>query len=354
MTLRKGRMVSLSANWRRGNMLGRALYLIRTPQQGLTMAATGTPRFNVLHIISDQHQAEAAGYEGHRQAITPNLDRLAAEGVRFRNAYTNNPICTPSRVTVLSGRYCHNHGYFGLNGPTPPADLPDFLSHFGKQGYHTAAVGKLHLPNKPHHWLANRVGYHAEYTSDWNPHCEYVQWAASQGFKHEIGFGRIPDIEGRQQNEARPSKFTYRQTVEGFTNEKAMGFISACGNRPWAMQVSYFRPHQCYTPPQEFWDLYDDDLELPQGWNDHDLSHRPPNFAAFAKTWREAEGHYEPRDPESRYRRVWRGSLACISMIGHQRLARWRISTCPRRCGHRACLVQEHPLGQLAVRPLSA
>ena len=77
-------------------------------------------RFNVVYVISDQHQAACTGYEGHPQAITPNMDRLAKQGVRFTRAYTQNPICTPSRTSILSGQYCHNHGYYGLNGPAPP------------------------------------------------------------------------------------------------------------------------------------------------------------------------------------------------------------------------------------------
>ena len=49
---------------------------------------------NVLHILSDQHQAACMGCEGHAQALTPNMDRLASEGMRFSAAYTQNPICT--------------------------------------------------------------------------------------------------------------------------------------------------------------------------------------------------------------------------------------------------------------------
>lgn len=272
---------------------------------------------NILHIISDQHQAEAVGYEGHKQAITPHLDKLASQGMRFNRSYTNNPICTPSRVTILSGRYCHNHGYYWLSGPTPPPELPDFLSHFKKHGYHTAALGKLHLPNDPHNWLRTRVDLEGEYCEDDNPANEYVQWATAQGLGDEIDFGAIPDIRGHQQSEARPSKLTYRQTVEGYTNQRAMEFIDACGDKPWAMQVSYFRPHQCYTPAREFWDMYDDDLELPFGWNDYDASGRPTMFSQYVDRTRESTGQYEPQTPEARYRRVWHGYLACISMVDH-------------------------------------
>ena len=74
-------------------------------------------RPNVLFILSDQHNAKVLGHRGHPDVVTPNLDRLAAEGIRVTNTVTQNPICTPSRVSWLSGQYCHNHGYYGLGGP---------------------------------------------------------------------------------------------------------------------------------------------------------------------------------------------------------------------------------------------
>lgn len=74
-------------------------------------------RPNVLFILSDQHNAKCLSYTGLTDALTPNLDQLASQGVRFDNAITQNPIRTPSRGSFLSGQYCHNHGYYGLSGP---------------------------------------------------------------------------------------------------------------------------------------------------------------------------------------------------------------------------------------------
>ena len=102
---------------------------------GLRVTRGGSPpslarRMNVVHVISDQHQAACTGYEGHPQAITPNMNRLAASGARFARAYTQNPICTPSRTSILSGQYCHNHGYYGLNGPVSALQPPQLLFPF--------------------------------------------------------------------------------------------------------------------------------------------------------------------------------------------------------------------------------
>ncbi len=272
------------------------------------------PQFNVLHVISDQHQAACMGCEGHPQALTPHMDRLAAAGVRMRQAYTQNPICTPSRVSILSGQYCHNHGFYALDGPTP-RELPSFMSHFHGHGYRTAALGKLHLPNDPVDWIYDDVDFYGEYMHH-HPFNSYHQWAREHGFFDEIDFGRIPDLAGVQQHEARPSRLSFEQSVEGFTVAEAQRFMDGCGNQPWCMQVSFFRPHQCYTPAQRFWDLYPDDLDLPTGLLD-DASHRPPHFRAMVEQYRAGLGQYEPRDFQAWARRVWRGYLASITHCDH-------------------------------------
>lgn len=102
-------------------------------------------RPNVLFILSDQHNAKCLGHKGHPDVKTPCLDKLAAEGVRFDNAITQNAICTPSRICFISGQYAHNHGYYGLSGPNPDG-LPTLFGHFRRHGYRTGAIGKIHCP----------------------------------------------------------------------------------------------------------------------------------------------------------------------------------------------------------------
>jgi len=70
-------------------------------------------RPNLLIIKSDQHNARCIGVNGHPQVKTPNLDDLAGSGVNFTRAFVQNPICSPSRMSYLTGQYVHNHGVFG-------------------------------------------------------------------------------------------------------------------------------------------------------------------------------------------------------------------------------------------------
>ena len=68
-------------------------------------------RPNILFLFSDQHRADALGCAGHPVVQTPNLDRLAGEGVRFENAYCATPLCSPSRISLATGRFPHNSGH---------------------------------------------------------------------------------------------------------------------------------------------------------------------------------------------------------------------------------------------------
>jgi len=102
-------------------------------------------RPNILFLLSDQHRADVLGAGGNGSAITPNLDGLAARGVRFGRAYCNGPMCRPSRASMLTGQYPRethvwtNAGSLDCRGPSHVRRLRD------EAGYHTALIGKAHL-----------------------------------------------------------------------------------------------------------------------------------------------------------------------------------------------------------------
>lgn len=105
-------------------------------------------RPNVLFIFPDQMQARAMGCAGHPDVRTPHLDRLAAEGTRFTHAVANCPVCTPSRGTILTGRYPLAHGAASNDLPLRE-DVPAFGDLFAAAGWRTGYVGKWHLDGVP-------------------------------------------------------------------------------------------------------------------------------------------------------------------------------------------------------------
>ena len=106
---------------------------------------------NILFIMSDDHCARAIGaYQGRLAKLnpTPNLDRIAAEGIRFQNVFCTNSICTPSRASILTGQYSHINGVYDLYDSLPGSKL--YLpAEMKKAGYNTAVVGKWHLKESP-------------------------------------------------------------------------------------------------------------------------------------------------------------------------------------------------------------
>jgi len=276
------------------------------------------PPLNVLEIIADQHQAACLGCEGHPQVISPNLDRLAGEGVRFSAAYTQNPICTPSRVSVLSGQYCHNHGYYGLSGPRPEA-LPSFFSHFRAHGYRTAGIGQLHTPNDPRNWLEDHLDLFAdcfESVTGVAHDTAYYDQIRAHGLMEVEDFHYGYELHPELVMEGMPSKLPFALSQEGHAVHTALGFIEECAGRPFCMQVSLERPHEVFYPAQEFWDMYPEDLALPPTIN-QDPSGRPPHFRAAFEAFHKWQGGLEPHGFEAAARRLWHGYLACITHTDH-------------------------------------
>ncbi|MCU0857829.1 MAG: sulfatase [Pontiellaceae bacterium] len=118
-------------------------------------AASSVP--NIVWIFSDDHSYQAIGaYGGRLQPLnpTPNIDRLAREGMRFDHCYVGNSICAPSRATLLTGKHSHLHGK--INNAVPfDHDQQQFQKILRKNGYQTAMIGKIHLDGKMQgfdHW----------------------------------------------------------------------------------------------------------------------------------------------------------------------------------------------------------
>ena len=98
---------------------------------------------NILFLFADQHRHNALGCAGHPLVQTPNLDRIAGEGVRFSRTWCQSPICQPSRASLITGRYAHEIGVIANTGGFDPS-WPTVMKQLQEVGYETATIGKTH------------------------------------------------------------------------------------------------------------------------------------------------------------------------------------------------------------------
>lgn len=235
---------------------------------GAAIAAQAQERLNVVLLLSDDHQYLALGCAGHSIIRTPNLDRLAMEGVRFSQAYVSLPICTPSRATLLTGRFEQSHGvtFFGRRIGDDVVPLPRAMA---KAGYQTACTGKWHNVRGPDHY-----GF---------------EWMANM-FIGGMGPHRNPKLTQRLGDKP--------QVVEGFTTElytdAAVRFLKERDrSRPFFLYVAYTAPHDPREPLERYERMYPaKDMPLPKNFMP------APPFDPGTLEIRDEKLLPLPRDPE--------------------------------------------------------
>jgi arylsulfatase A-like enzyme len=160
---------------RQQNILARALAIALSLSTSAVSVADTRP--NIVWIFSDDHSFQTIGaYGGRLKGLnpTPNIDRLAKEGIRFNRAYVGNSICAPSRGTLLTGKHSHIHGKMDNLGRFDH-DQPQFQKILQNNGYQTAMIGKIHLSGKMQgfdHWevLPGQGDYYQPYFRDKDGH----------------------------------------------------------------------------------------------------------------------------------------------------------------------------------------
>lgn len=197
-------------------------------------------RPNILFSMCDDQRHDAMGCAGHPFLETPAMDRLAREGIRFRNEFTAIPLCAPSRASHLTGVYPHVHGV--ANNQTMPVEgLTTWPELLQRAGYRTGFIGKIHRGNLD------------------EPLPGFDRWVAFRGQGHYVD--PTLNVDGR--------RVAHRGHSTDLLAGYAVRFIAEADERPWALCLWYKAPHNPFTPPPRHADSYSD-VALP----------RPAAFAA--------------------------------------------------------------------------
>jgi arylsulfatase A-like enzyme len=197
-------------------------------------------RPNIIYIMTDDHAAHALSCYGSKINTTPSLDRLAAEGMLFKNAFVTNALCGPSRATLLTGLYSHKNG-FRDNTPNTRFDSSQitFPKLLRQAGYQTAVIGKWHLNSDP-------VGFD--------------HWSVL------IGQGRYIDPVFVEMGQRKVEKGYVTDVI----TDKSIEWIrQRDASKPFCLLYHHKAPHREWTPDAKHAKLYEDkDLPVPRTFND--------------------------------------------------------------------------------------
>ena len=216
---------------------------------------------NLLFIYADQHRADVLGCAGNDIVMTPHLDRLATEGVRFDQTWTESPICQPARASLLTGRYPNSHGVLGNFGGDCQPEWDTFPRRLQEAGYTTASIGKTHFSTWP---MGAEPGTPAP--TD--------EWIGSFGFDHVVEefdkYVHLFDVETpymrflREHDALEPYQEVVQANFRGgdrhwngvtsplpqeldltcFLADEAQQWLDRRPNDvPWFLQLSFVQPH---------------------------------------------------------------------------------------------------------------
>jgi len=204
-------------------------------------------RPNVLFIQPDQHRGSVMGIEGDVDAITPNLDELSKGGIRFTNAVSGAPVCSPYRASLMSGMHIHKHGVVGNNILLNP-ELNTLGNIFENAGYATGYIGKWHLDG----------GIPEEKVGGYIEEGERRQgWQEFMGYEKSHEFIEVWKYD-ESKNKVRVKDYNWEPT---WHTDMALDFIQRKTEeeKPWCYYLAYGPPHLPEQCPQDFLGMYDPD-----------------------------------------------------------------------------------------------
>ena len=263
---------------------------------------------NMIFFQSDNHNRAVTGCYGHPIVKTPNIDRIAAAGVRFANAYCTSPLCCPARASIATGRYPHETGYWD-NAIVYDGRVPSWMHRLRDAGHTVVAVGKLHF----------RSGEDDNGFSE-----EIVPMHLHEGkgaIKNLLrGYGEEPSKEDGSFWKLYTMRSgvgsTHYQDYDRTITANAIEWLRQYGRKrgkPWLLLVSYISPHPPFTVPRRIYDLYPENkMPLPVGFRPGE---RPAHPAA--EFLRRMDGILDMTD-EQALKRIAAGYFGLITHLDEQ------------------------------------
>ena len=265
---------------------------------------------NILFIMCDQLRWDYLSCAGHPTLETPHIDALAAKGVNFTRAYVQSPLCGPSRMSFLTGRYMFSHGST-WNGVPLSVGQPTMGDYLRPLGLRTALVGKTHMtadragmkrlgvdPESDLGIYASECGFEPYERDDglWpdkvvDPHLAYNEYLRSKGYDGDnpwhdwANAAEGPDgeiLSGWLLRHANlPARVREEDSETPYMTRRAMQFMEEAADTPWCLHLSYIKPHWPYIAPAPYHDMYGANQLLPVCKSEAERADPHPVYAAY-------------------------------------------------------------------------
>ena len=225
---------------------------------------------HILFLMTDQQRSDCLGIAGHPVLRTPNMDRLATEGVRFTSAYTTSPLCVPARVSMTTGLYPHNSNIWQGDG-TVPLDADTYVHRLRDAGYTTCSIGKNHLyPMENCDLYTNHPNYHSlgfdhieDMSGTWGiieGKSVYVDYIKSLNL-HELLAKYLKALEDKPDNVRRfvaePLPIDNEHYIDTFIGRRIEKFVDEYDvEEPSFVYAGFQGPHEPWDAPKEYFELH--------------------------------------------------------------------------------------------------
>jgi choline-sulfatase len=289
-------------------------------------------RPNILILMTDQQRADCLSCAVHPQLRTPNMDRIAAGGVRFTHACTTSPLCMPARASFISGLYAHNHSMWANAGQLAP-DEESFFRRLQQSGYRTAHIGKSHyyghgsgkhLRDHEGYMHARGFDYVHETTGPW---ATVTTDSYMTDHWKELGLLDAFREDYKKRRAHRPgiavwpSPLPTEEFLDSYIGRQAVRFVDEYSDdAPLALFVGFGGPHEPWDAPGEYAEMYEPE-ETPPAIEPAEPGGWVPEHAA---SWQKGRA-LDPADVR-RLRASYYGKIALVD--------RWFgeiLSACERR-----------------------
>lgn len=249
-------------------------------------------KWNVLVFMADHLRHDMLGCNGNSFIRTPNVDRLASEGITFANSFTPNPICVPARASLTTGGLPHRVTGTKNNSGRIPETRPRIAAHFSDAGYDSCAMGKLHYvpyspPDQPrllHGFQHAELHESGRILRQFDPYGEKKGLEDYHDYLYDVGWGGYERSHGIGNNDPRAtvSPLPPEHYVDSWIATRTIDYLREHNannpDQPFFMFTSFPKPHPPYDPPEPYHKLYDP-REVPPPFGDVSmLENRSPNL----------------------------------------------------------------------------